>query len=243
MGKSWEIISKSSQYEITWEGDFQPRDAGTDERARDIWDKAVRKNPESYTNGTFLAFRSANVDSKRTSIHCYRAQYMYYFAQSRETGLDLGLRPVGVSGIIEIRTKGGPSLVVAKRGKTVTQYPGMLEFIPSGGIDGNALLDGGRVDYVSQFRREFTEETGAAGEAIASIEPFAFIHDIQSNVYDICALIRADCKYDAIKEGISKSGEYSDVVFVPRREIESFIKMNKHEFVPTSPAIISAMKK
>ncbi|MFA6449532.1 MAG: hypothetical protein WCX65_08695 [bacterium] len=242
MSKSWEIISKSTPIELTWEGDFQPDTPRTEAKILYLWKQAIRKGSEAYTNGAFLSMISASVDSKKTAVRCIRAQYMYYFAQNREPAFNFHLRPVGVSGIIEIQTPDGPAIVVAKRGKTVTQYPGLLEFIPSGGIDGDALLEGGRVDFMSQFLREFAEETGADPASATSIEPFAFIHDIQSDVYDVCALIRADCAPDTIKLGVSKSGEYSDVVFVPSADIESFIEKNKHIFVPTSPAIIKAMK-
>ena len=243
MSKNWEILSRSSEFELFWESDFQPPNVRMEERARAIWETAVRKNPGAYINGSMLAFHSVSVDQAKTVVRCIRTQYMYYFAQHRDPELDFGLRPVAVSGIVEIPSEYGPAFVIAKRGKTVTQYPGYLEFIPSGGIDGGSLADSGRADFISQLRKEFTEETGVSPDAIAAIEPFAFIHDTSGGVYDICALIRADCTGGDIKNGISKSGEYSDVAIVPRSEIESFAKKHKREFIPTSLAIIQALKK
>lgn len=238
MDKSWEIVSSTSKYDVLWDGDFSPESDEKDSKAREIWEKAVRKQPGSYVNGQMLAFRSVSIRSERTLVHCVRSQYMYYFAQHKAPELNFGIRPVCVSGAIGITTSEGPAFVIARRGKTVTQYSGYFELIPSGGLDGESMLEDGRVDFISQLRREFVEETGVGADAVRAISPFALIRDVQSEVFDICALISIDCAPGQITSGISKSGEYSDVVIVPRDQVKSFVRKHKNIFVPTSLAIM-----
>jgi hypothetical protein len=242
MPKDWEIISDSKEYEILHEGDFKPQTPEIEQKVDAIWQRALVKNPGSMHNSVVLAFRSAGVGRGKTTVRCIRAEYRYYYAGVCEPELGFGIEPVAVSGVIEVDSADGPAIVAARRGKTVNLYPGCLEFIPSGGIDEDSFRPDGKADYLSQFEREFSEESGLDVSAIKSIEPFAFIHDIRGKVYDICAVIRIESDADDLAARLSSDGEYSEYVAIPRNELEDYIRKHEREFVPTSLALAKTIK-
>jgi len=243
MPKEWEVISEGGEFELRHEGDFAPPTEAAARAVDAVWRRAVRRNPGAMHNGLMLAFVCASVAAGKTVVRCIRTEYKYYFAGVHEPELGFALDPVAVSGVIEVETPGGPAVLAARRGKTVTLYPGRLEFIPSGGIDESALRPDGTADFISQFRKEFTEETGLPESVIRSVEPFAFIRDIPGKVYDVCAMIRIDADPDGLPARLASGGEYSGYTLIPRRGLASFLEARKREFVPTSLAVAKIISK
>ncbi len=235
MKTPWQIISSTSEYDILWDGEFEP-EPELQEEAESIWIKAVRKRPE-LTDDFLLTFNSAGISNNRTTVRCTKTSYRYYFAAHSAPGLFPPLEPMSVSGVIRVASPGGPAYLVARRSRKVTLYKNFLEFIPSGGIDGKAMSDGGAVDFIDQFKREFEEESGLDRAFITSIEPFALIKDIEGEVYDVCAVIDVSCGADDLFDALAANNEYSDFRLVSHDSLQQFIKDNRHVFVPTSMAI------
>ena len=243
MFKRWDLISSSSSYDVTWNGEFIPKDEKQEKQAGIIWEQALRKRPDSFVNGLIYTFESANVSGDKTVIHGRRARYFYYYAQHVDPSLDFGLVPVGVSGIIEVPHGNGKALVAAKRGSDVTQYSGFYEFVPSGGIDEASMHENGQVDYTGQLRKELNEETGVGENEIESIRPFAFIRDIEGGVFDICSVITLNSNPFSKGKTSVASNEYSEFVVIPYEEAPQFLKKNKNKVVPTSLAMFQALNK
>jgi hypothetical protein len=132
-------------------------------------------------------------------------------------------------------------VVFAKRVDNITEYPGLLELVPSGSIDKECADANGVVDYQSKLLSEFIEETGLSKEYVKEISGFGFVLDIGHNVYDICCEILLEAKKELVAQRFL-SREYNAPVFVVMNDLDSFIKANVDSIVPTSMALIEAYR-
>ena len=133
-------------------------------------------------------------------------------------------------------------MVFAKRADDITEYPGFLELVPSGSIDKECADAKGIVDYRSKLLSEFVEETGLSKEYVKKISGFAFVLDINHNVYDICCEILLKAEKELIIQKFS-SKEYNAPVFVALNDLNSFIRANVNSIIPTSMALIEAYRR
>jgi hypothetical protein len=208
----------------------------------EIWRKAQEERGGKLFNGTLPNFVSLNQEREKVEIHGYFIEYKQFLAQRRRPDLKLGIKPIGVSGIIILDDKGSECVVFAKRSDNITEYPGFLELVPSGSIDKECVGANGVVDYQSKLLSEFIEETGLSKEYVKKISGFAFVFDVGHNVYDICCKILLGASKEIIAQRF-QSNEYNAPVFVATNDLDSFVKANVDSIVPTSMAIIEAYKR
>ena len=204
-----------------------------------IWQVALREKGGKLFNGTLPNFISVAKKGDTVEIIGHFIEYKHFLAQRKKPDLKLGIKPIGVSGVIVLDDKGDKYVVFAKRADSITEYPGFLELVPSGSIDKECAGANGVVDYQSKLLSEFVEETSLSKEYIKGISGFAFVLDISHNVYDICCeiLLKAD------KEIVARdfrSKEYNAPAFVAMNDLDSFVKANVDLIVPTSMALIEA---
>jgi len=237
-------------YEIVAIGNIQLRtknDSKTDEilarnreAIEEIWKIAQKEKGGKLFNGTLPNF--IRVDKKlgrETEITCHFVEYKSFLSQRKQPALKLGIKPIGVSGIIILEENGNKYVVFAKRGSDTTEYPGFLELAPSGSIDKECADLNGIVDYQSKLLSEFEEETGLSKKRVKDISGFALVLDVDHNVYDICCeIILLEKRQSVAAEFVSK--EYKPPVFVDMKDLNSFIKTNSSSIVPTSMALIAA---
>jgi len=185
-----------------------------------IWE-GFKKRKNGVTNGDIFCI-SPITENKKDSliIPVYQTKYKNFIAQ-RE-GVELGIFPLGVSGVTILKNG---DFLFAKR-KNVTQYVGYLELVPSGGLNNK--------DYYQVLEQEFTSETGFSSKRIKKIIPLGLILDKAEGVYDICCMIKTDLTKEDLAD--FNSEEYEDPVIVKRREVVKFIEKNK--IVPTSYYLI-----
>ena len=126
-------------------------------------------------------------------------------------------------------TFSGDKILIGRRSRLVTQYPGHYEAVPSGGVDKNAQR-GAKIDLNEQFERELWEETGISVTEIKRIRPFLLVHDRKTHTYEICAQI--DVNYTVVKEERPPTEEYQELFWLPKAEMKVFIKKYGSEFVP-----------
>lgn len=208
----------------------------------EIWRKAQEERGGKLFNGTLPNFVSVNQERERVEILGHFIEYKQFLAQRKSPDLKLGIKPIGVSGIIVLEDKGSEYMVFAKRADNITEYPGFLELVPSGSIDKECVGANGVVDYQSKLLSEFIEETGLSKEYVKKISGFAFVLDIGHNVYDICCKILLETSKEIVAEKF-RSKEYNAPVFVAMNNLESFVKANIDSIVPTSLAIIEAYRR
>jgi HAD superfamily hydrolase (TIGR01509 family) len=211
------------------------------EAVEEIWQRTLIEKDGKLFNGTLPNFVSVNQERERIEILGHFIEYKQFLAQRKRPDLKLGIKPIGVSGIIVLRDKGDDFVVFAKRTNSITEYPGFLELVPSGSIDKECVDADGVVNYQSKLLSEFIEETGLSKDYVKEISGFAFVLDIVHNVYDICCEILLETKKDLIMQKFS-SKEYNAPVFVALGDLDSFIKANVNSIVPTSMAIIEAYR-
>lgn len=208
----------------------------------EIWQRTLIEKGGKLFNGTLPNFVSVNQERERVEILGHFIEYKQFLAQRKRPDLKLGIKPIGVSGIIVLKDRGDDYVVFAKRSNNITEYPGFLELVPSGSIDKECVDANGVVNYQCKLLSEFIEETGLSKEYVKEISGFAFVLDMVHNVYDICCEILLEMKKELITQKFS-SKEYSAPVFVALNNLDSFIEANVKSIVPTSMALIEAYRR
>ena len=238
-------------YEVVAVGNIQMRttqaDSQTEKRLsqnhdaiEEIWQATLIEKGGKLFNGTLPNF--VRVNRERIEILGHFIEYKQFLAQRKRPDLKLGIKPIGVSGIIILEDKASEYVVFAKRADNITEYPGFLELVPSGSIDKECAGSNGVVDYQSKLLSEFIEETGLSKEYVKEISGFAFVLDIGHNVYDICCEILLKANKEMVTQSFC-SKEYNAPVFVAMSDLDSFVKANVDSIVPTSMAIIEAYRR
>ena len=204
-----------------------------------IWQAEVDKNDKLF-NGLFLNYHSIEKSEDAVEAFGHFVEYKNFIAQRLESGLDLNIKPIGVSGLSVFEDAGEEYVLLAKRSKDVTQYPGCLELVPSGTIDGQFMKENGVVDYQAQLENEFYEETGLPKGSVIDVKGFALILDTQDSVYDVCCKVTFKADSKNIIDGMKLSGEYNEPQCVALNDLSDFVRENKDGIIPCSRAVIEA---
>ncbi len=144
-----------------------------------LWQAACAKKP--LFNGSIVCYHSHQKRQGVLHIQCFVHEYKYFLAQLTDPSLDLGLSPIGVSGLLIDPQQN--TLIGQRQG--VTQYDGYYELMPSGSIEADKKTPEGYLDYTAQLLTELEEETGIAPTAVQQLVPFCLLYDTQHQVYDI----------------------------------------------------------
>jgi hypothetical protein len=182
------------------------------------WEREQEKRNKKLFNGNILNLAIIEQqDANNLILKCHPIEYKHYLAQ--RAGIDLGITPLAVSGIVFYRENNSKIFYVGKRSEVVTQYPGYYEFIPSGSIDANDLIPNQPVDFSKQLIIELKEELGVSLEKIKSYKAFCLVYDETDNVYDI------GIEIEVIKDQFkTDETEYSAVQRIPLSSIGKFVK-------------------
>ena len=211
-------------------------------RVEQIWLAETAKKPKLF-NGTVFTYLSHSSKGSATKISGSFVEYKQFLAQLREPVLDLGIKPVGVSGFTIINDNGIKYSVFAVRSDEVTEYPGHLELVPSGAIDKSAIGPDGTVRLHDQLKDEFTEETGIPAGAITGIRSCGLILDRKDQVYDACAIIEVNATRQQALDAFCSVSEYSKPCFVALEDLPKFLEENAHILVPSSLALARMVSK
>ena len=134
------------------------------------WNALCAANPR-YFDGSMLQVLGVSRNGHGgVQIHVQECSYRFYAVQ--KTGLDCGVRPIGVKAV----TIAGGRVLMGRRSTTVAFYPGLWEFVPGGGLEPG-------VDPAQQIARELHEEAHLAPSAPAVavallFDPHAFTWEI-----------------------------------------------------------------
>ncbi len=199
-------------------------------QVEEIW----AKRPKGIFNGSLFNHHQTIIQDGHIRLVGSYTQYKFYFAQRH--GVDLGLYPMGVSGLIEV----DGHIVFARRSLHVTAYKNYFELVPSGGLDETTRRENGTVDVAAQIREEFVEEVGLPADCVLEVQPFAVIYTPAERVYDVACILTVKATPQAILNSLRQSTEYTAPVLVPRPMLKEWMQMHQQEILPTCQAILSA---
>ena len=202
-----------------------PLDAPTEARIAEIWERESQKH--SLTDGDILCYAGHRLVEEKLQIDAYHSRYRNFVAQFLDETIPLQVRPLGVSGLI--RDPDGKTLA-ARRGK-VTEYPGRLELVPSGGIDASHVRSG-RGDFTSQILEELEEETGIHRSAVSRVSATCLIHDAKNGVVDLGCVIELNADLASIFPSVENE-EYQHFEVLSLECVTT-----SDSWVPTSGALL-----
>jgi 8-oxo-dGTP pyrophosphatase MutT (NUDIX family) len=197
------------------------------------WDALVAKNPR-YFNGRILSFESYD---PATGIAAARDEE--YRAHAVKRTVDLGLKFFGITGILCAPGDDGiDRVMLARRGATVHDYPGMWEFGPCGGIDppqaGEVLTP---EDLAAELSREAREEIGL-DVSDATLTHLALVHDTPDiGSTDLMVLVRLP----SIPDAAHASWEVSATRWLTLAELTAWGRAEPHAIIPTTRAMAAWM--
>lgn len=197
-----------------------------------IWQKEAEIKKERLFNGQLLSALTVKEGILRGKF----VPYKLYVAQTRNPKLEkfLKLRPVGISGYIEANHH----ILIGKRSQHVLTSPGYYELVPSGGIDQESL-EGSTLNIRKQFEIELEEETGIKVASIKQFSYIALIYDSVTYTYEVCAKILLDSQ--TLEQSYPSNEEYSELIWIPKREIFQFLKQHQQEVVSLTHFLLKKM--
>ena len=139
------------------------------------WKALCAENPR-YFDGTMLQVLGTSRNGHGgVQIHVQECSYRFYAVQ--KTGLDLGVRPLGVKAVA---TDGG-RVLMGRRSAKVAFYPGAWEFVPGGSVEPGATP---AEEIVRELREEARLEAAEPPVAVALLfDPHArtweIVHRLQ----------------------------------------------------------------
>ena len=239
----YEIIAQGDvelRHEVNRE--MQQRVAKHTDEIQSLWEDACARREITLYDGTLLTYARHEFIRGCLRVFGHFAEYKQFMAQRINPGLALGIRPIGVSGVVIGHSGNEPFTVFAKRAADTSTYGGFLELVPSGAIDKSDGRPDGTVDFQKRLFCEFEEEVSPVPEPYqCDITGFAFLYDIPGCVYDVCCKITTDLPTDFFVESLARSREYQSAVCVPIKDIDTYIKENHEQIIPTSNGIIKAL--
>lgn len=228
-------------YIVPADAGFIERQSANTSRIEMVWNTLSRER--AIFNGAVLSVSSITQESGLSKVYAHIISYKDFLAERQDPSIKLGIRPIGVIGILIVRDAQDVAYTVfARRTDMVTQYPKYLELVPSGSIDAKRANPDGTVSYESQIAGELEEETGITSANITKVQGFALVYDARDHVYDICCLLELSLPKEEVEKIFRDSAEYEQPSCIPNEELEQFIATHQQEIVPSSLALLSAYR-
>ena len=202
----------------------------------ETWETAMFIGNSGYTNAKIFNILELKFSfEKGFEMEGFFVQYKDFFCQRIKGDIGLGIKPLGVSGIVNFSSSDGKNLVLfGKRAKNLTQYPEHFEMVPSGGVDDKYIDRNGKIEFKENLIVEFEEELDINRSHIKSINVVGVLIDFNDQVYDILLKITTDL----IPFDFMPTREYSEFLYITDDHLSEFI--GKNEVVPTSIAVSKA---
>jgi len=177
-------------------------------RVDTIWNDALLER-ESLFDGAILSVVSLSVDKLVLTPLSYRHALAALIDRSLRPLLRV--RPLAVTGILTCPD----GIVFGRRAKLVTQGAGLLELVPSGGVE--APNDGGAVNLSYQILRELREEIGLSLDQVKVHHQVGAIENFNSGVFDIAIPISTELTFNKIADLHKSRGtkEYTELSVTP----------------------------
>jgi hypothetical protein len=144
------------------------------DRIETVWSEARARRPQLFDGELFACDELYDEQGVVVRLAGHFVPYRWYVAARAdpEIASSLQLRALGVSALL--RCRGG--IVVGRRAAT-TNEGGLLELVPSGAVDADAV-SGQRVDLRAAVLAELEEELGLSERDLDTApSPFVFVED------------------------------------------------------------------
>jgi hypothetical protein len=200
------------------------------DRVDELWEEERRVRP-GLVDGTMISVSAVEGDRVVTRPCAYRL----FVARERDGALRerLGVRALGVSGVLLIGGDGGErSVVLGRRSADVTEYGGAWELVPSGGIEPGRAGRDGIVDVETALFAELEEEAGLRRADVLETVPLGLVHDIGQDGYDVCLALHVREDADI------RLAEYEERVLLPAKAAVAWLDCRDRAVVPTSRALL-----
>lgn len=202
-------------------------------KIEEIWEIEKNKNPNLFNGPLFsvVEFRIEEV-RKDQVLYVFETDYKSFLAE--QSGVDLGLQPLGVTGAISKNYFGEEKLLFAQRSKNNSIYGGFWELVPSGGLE-FFESDSKEALPIRQLLIEFEEELGASRELIESSELVALSFDSNIKVYDLIYVLKVSTNFTW-----KLSLEHDDYVFLSEQEfVDSYLDRS----LPNCKNVFASLRK
>ena len=150
------------------------------ERAVDAAWQTIRSAEPQLFDGRLLSVRDLRVVDGTVHIEAEVVGYRDFVVHRRGLA-DLGVRPLGVTGI----TRAGDGVLLGRRTSRVTQYPGLWEPVPAGSVSPSDAPD----VLEHQLFAELREEAGIGRDEVEAIAVVGVVDDEADHVVDLCFVI------------------------------------------------------
>ncbi len=194
-----------------------------------IWKKEKEARGDALYNGKLLSLLSMDA----TCLVGEVVDYKHFLAQHSDPSLfeKIKIVPVAVTGIVSVENK----YLIGKRSKRVLTHQGLMEFVPSGGVE-QGIMQSGTLYPSQQLLLELFEETGMELTVVEAITPFAVIKQGIQGPVDICAHIRLNPQ--ALQHAAFPANEHLFFEWKTKEELYHDISKNPTNYVPLTIELI-----
>ena len=149
------------------------------------WRALTAANPRLF-DGPLLSVRGLAVEGGALTLEAEVVGYREFVVQ--RGGLDLGVRPLAVTGVTWV----GPDVLIGRRSAHVTQYPKRWEPVPAGSVAPPGRDTDAQAALASQLMSELGEEAGIVSAWVRAIDVVGVIDDLDNHVIDVCFAVTVD---------------------------------------------------
>lgn len=213
-------------------------DAAANDLVESNWQAAQAACNGAMFNGLNFSLSGLTVGPSGCEVRGRFEEFKRYLAQRGNPTLDLGIRPLGVSGMILFDVDGAPATVIARRAAHLTHAPGLLELVPSGHLNDAFLRADGSVDALEQLREEFAEETGLPADRLLSAETYALVVDHRELVYDVCCVLHVQTSAEELLTAMAGRDEYLKPEVVKICDLKPWLNTHRNQLVAASQVFL-----
>ncbi|MFT3687098.1 MAG: NUDIX domain-containing protein [Phycisphaerales bacterium] len=200
------------------------------------WQRRCAANPRLHDGAIWSALHA-----DATRITACLDRYRRLTVQADTAIGDLGVRHVGVKGLMTATDAGGVERILfARRGTHTRAYGNMWEIAPAGGVD---VVDGvplSAQSIIATLVKEASEELGidASSSAFAA-SPFLMVMDNSARSLVFMVHLPWPGPFD-LSWQLPETWEYSESRWLTREQAERWLRGNPDEITPPAAAALTA---
>jgi 8-oxo-dGTP pyrophosphatase MutT (NUDIX family) len=202
------------------------------------WNGLVRNG--AVDDQTILRCQTIDFRDGVVHVNCQPCAYRLFAVGRTHPELGLRVDPVAVSGIVSVGTGTDERFLIGRRPAGVTQFPGKLELVASGGLSPEDIGATGEVDVMGCLIKELSEELDytITRSVISGWRMLGVMY--ADDVVDIVVRMRLSAEPARTSRAVSRADgdRYDDIDVVSLSSISAFTAKHHEELVPTSVALL-----
>lgn len=200
-----------------------------------LWKEARKRQPALF-DAPLPHYLGLTDAASGTELRATAIQFRQLYAARLHPEWELGLMPIGVSGITICQDK---KIVLAKRSLLVSQYQGYWELAPSGHLcpteKPSTILD-----HETAILEELEQELGLTKNLVQECTTVGILRDNTAPGVDVCCRIRVAATARDIERTMRAAPaprEYTALSFLTIAEFQTFVAATSR-LVPTSRELL-----